>query len=95
MKKFSFDVQKFFLPILLGLCFSCGSSEESIFPQRENIAESVYASGIIKAKDQYQAFANANGLIDEIFVSEGDTVERNTPILSLSNAASTLNRESA
>jgi HlyD family secretion protein len=82
-------------PALVGFIFKCGSSEESMFPQKENIAESVYASGIIKAKDQYQVFANANGLINEVFVSEGDSVERNAPILSLSNETSTLNRESA
>lgn len=77
------------------LFFSCGSSEEKIFPTRENISESVYASGLIKARYQYQAYANANGIVQEIFVDEGDTVEVGTPILSISNAATILNRESA
>lgn len=75
--------------------FSCRPSEERIFPQRENITESVYASGIIRARYQYQAFANANGIIQEIFVEEGDTVIKGTPILSIFNESARLNRESA
>lgn len=75
--------------------FSCSSSDERIFPKRENISESVYASGLIKAKYQYQAFANANGVVQEIFIDEGDPVEIGTPILSISNEATKLNRENA
>jgi len=77
------------------LFFSCSSSEEKIFPTRENISESVYASGLIKARYQYQAFANANGIVQEIFIDEGDTVEIGTPVLSISNATTKLNRENA
>jgi HlyD family secretion protein len=77
------------------LFFSCSSSEEKIFPIRENISESVYASGLIKARYQYQAFANANGIVQEIFVQEGDTVKIGTPILSIFNESARLNRENA
>jgi HlyD family secretion protein len=77
------------------LIFSCGSEEESVFPQRESISESVYASGLIKAQNQYQAFANANGTIKEIFVEEGDTVRIGSPILEILNETTRLNRESA
>ncbi|HSI76939.1 MAG TPA: biotin/lipoyl-containing protein, partial [Lunatimonas sp.] len=80
--------------VLLGI-FSCSSSEEKIFPTRENISESVYASGLIRSRYQYQAYANANGIIQEIFVEEGDTVDVGTPILSISNEAARLNRENA
>lgn len=77
------------------LIFSCGTSEDRTFPKRENISESVYASGLIKALYQYQAFANANGTVQEIFVQEGDTVKKGTPILSIYNESARLNRESA
>lgn len=75
--------------------FSCSSSEDKIFPTRENISESVYASGTIRSRYQYQAYANANGTIQEIFVEEGDTVKVGTPILAISNEAARLNRETA
>lgn len=77
------------------LFFSCGTSDDRTFPKRENISESVYASGLIRARYQYQAFANANGTVQEIFVQEGDTVKKGTPILSIFNESARLNRESA
>jgi HlyD family secretion protein len=84
-----------FLSCIAVFTFSCQSSEETIYPKRENISESVYASGLIKAKNQYQAFANANGIIQEIFVSEGDTVRIGSPILVIYNETARLNRENA
>lgn len=77
-------------------CFvECKPSTESTFPKRENISESVYASGLIKAQGQYQAFVNASGTVQEIFVKEGDTVAVGTPILSLYNESTRINRELA
>lgn len=82
--------------VLLGwLILACTSSEERLYPQRENISESVFASGKIKARNQYQAYANATGTIAEIFVDEGDVVDVGTPILSIRNESARLNRESA
>lgn len=90
---------KYFNVIFLGLIsvlnFSCDSSQESVFPKRESISESVYASGLIKAKNQYQAYANANGIVKEIFVSEGDSVKKGSPILVIYNETARLNRENA
>jgi len=89
---------KYFNAIFLGLSFlifSCDSSQESISPKRENISESVYASGLIRSRNQYQAFANANGIVQEIFVSEGDSVKIGSPILLIYNESAILNRESA
>lgn len=74
---------------------ACRSSTESTFPQRENISESVYASGLIKAAGQYQAFVNASGTVQDLFVKEGDTVAVGTPILSLYNESTRINRELA
>ena len=91
-------MKKSVLLILLCLLFSlisCKPTPESTFPSRENISESVYASGLIKAKGQYEAFANANGTIREIFVNEGDTVSFGTPILSIFNESTRINRELA
>ncbi|EOZ95125.1 hypothetical protein A33Q_3330 [Indibacter alkaliphilus LW1] len=82
------------LPVLF-LIFSCGSSENKTSPKRENITESIYASGTIKAKYQYQAFINALGTVQEVFLQEGDSVEIGTPILAISNESTRINRETA
>ena len=76
--------------------FSCMSAEEeTTTPFISDITESVYASGNIKALNQYEAFANGTGPIQEIFVQEGDLVEVGTPILAVYNERERLSRENA
>ncbi|RZS98210.1 efflux RND transporter periplasmic adaptor subunit [Cecembia calidifontis] len=75
--------------------FSCGQKEETVYPQKENISESVFASGLIKAKDQYRAFANTSGILKEIYVKEGDRVNSGDVILEITNETARLNRETA
>lgn len=76
--------------------FACGEEEgNSIFPEIGAISESVYASGVIKAVDQYEAFTSASGPVQEIFVQEGDLVEIGTPILAVYSEREKLSRENA
>lgn len=78
------------------MIFSCGrENETAIFPEVKRITASVYASGKILSVDQYDAFTNASGPIQEIFMSEGDTVEVGTPILAIYSEREKLGRESA
>ncbi len=75
---------------------SCQSSDSEIsYPKRQTITESVYASGLVKAKDQYEAYALATGPIQELFVSEGDTIKIGVPILQIANDSERLRRENA
>lgn len=60
-----------------------------------DITESVYASGVIKAENQYQVFATVNGIINHIFVSEGDEVKKGSAIISVVNETSKINTENA
>ncbi|MFC0657285.1 hypothetical protein [Mongoliitalea lutea] len=41
---------------------ACSAPEETTCPKFSNISESVFASGLIKAKGQYRAYANTNGI---------------------------------
>lgn len=78
------------------LIFSCGKTEsETVFPKKQALTESVYASGLVKAKDQYEAFTLASGPIQDIFLEEGDTVKVGTPILKVFSEREILSRESA
>ena len=83
--------------ILIGPFFySCGSdSRQPIPPEISTITESVYASGNIKAVNQYDAFTNASGPIQEVFVEEGDTVSIGTPLLAIFSEQEKLSRENA
>ena len=79
----------------LGLLAACKDTIETTSPVRESITESVYASGILKSKNQYQVYATVNGLLDHVYVDEGDTVKKGSPLFTILNETSTLNRENA
>jgi len=82
--------------LLLLLCIvACKQNQEKIQPIVEPITESVYASGIVKSKNQYQVFSTVSGLIQKILVKEGDVVNKGEPLIVLVNEASRLNVENA
>jgi len=86
-------IRLFFL--LITIISSCGTKQEQISPSQEKITESVYASGIIKSKNQYQVFSTVNGLIEEIIAKEGDLIKKNDPIIKIQNISSKLNAANA
>ena len=47
---------------------ACKKTTETLSPVRESITESVYASGILKSKNQYQVFASVKGLLQKVYV---------------------------
>ncbi|MBI1837135.1 MAG: efflux RND transporter periplasmic adaptor subunit [Flavobacteriia bacterium] len=81
--------------ILSLVLIACKSKTESISPSIESITESVYASGSIESIDQYQVFARTNGIIEHVYVSEGDIISSNTKLFSIFNETSKINRENA
>lgn len=83
----------FYLALLL--LNACKSKQETTSPIEEKITESVYASGIVKTKNQYQVFSAANGLIAEILVAEGDIVKKGDALIRLTNTAAQLNTDNA
>src|SRR5688572_14505441 len=83
-----------FLSLII-IFYSCNSRWEKTKPAVENITESVYASGIIKTRDQYQVFSTVSGIINKIFVTENDLVEKGTPLMLVSNETSKISRENA
>ena len=74
---------------------ACKTKTEKINPTVESISESIYASGIIKSKNQYQVFATVNGIIEQVFVTEGDSLKKGTPIVLIANETQRLNNENA
>jgi HlyD family secretion protein len=84
-----------YLATLLIVLLQCKGKQESIRPTVESISESVYASGIVKSRDQYQVFPTVSGLVQSILVSEGDLVKHGDPILKITNETSRLNVENS
>ena len=77
------------------LVFGCSNSTQTIKPKKSNITESVYAAGIVKSNSQYEVFAGLNGKIESIFVDEGDSVQKGTPLFQLENNSIKLTTENA
>ena len=73
----------------------CGKKIEKQYPQREDITQSVYASGTIKSKGQYEVYSKVPGIIEAILIKEGDIVKKGQAIIRLSNTAQSLSYENA
>ncbi|MEO6685632.1 MAG: efflux RND transporter periplasmic adaptor subunit [Dyadobacter sp.] len=80
--------------ILLALT-SCKKDPQKLKPSLEPVTESVYASGIVKSKNQYQVYAAATGILSKILVSKGDIVSKGTPLMLITNTTAKLNTENA
>lgn len=77
------------------LPIACKEKTENTRPSLEKITESVYASGVIKSKNQYQVFSTVNGLIQKIWVREGDLVKAGDPLFTIENEGSRLQTDNA
>ncbi|KUJ63043.1 hypothetical protein AR687_06535 [Flavobacteriaceae bacterium CRH] len=56
------------LVLLLFVFLSCKEATQTTIPTLGSITESVYASGVIKAENQYTVFATVSGVIQTIDV---------------------------
>ena len=79
----------------IALLISCSQNPEKVRPTTENITESVYASALVKSKNQYEVYATVSGVLKEIYVTEGQLVKKGAPILKLHNETSNLNLRNA
>jgi len=87
---------KIFLAFLFLIVFySCKKTQEKIKPEIKSITESVYASGIIKSKDQYQVYSSVNGIIEKVFVSEGNIVKKGDTLIAISNEVQNILEENS
>jgi HlyD family secretion protein len=83
------------LLLLTLLLHACKSKDIAVHPVAEKITESVYATGILKTKNQYQVFSPVNGLVAEVLVAEGDNVKKGGILMRLTNTSARLNIDNA
>jgi len=89
-------LKKFTILVFAALIFSdCQKPSEKVHASVEKITESVYASGVIKSKNQYQVFSTVGGLIQKIWVKEGDLVKKGDPLFTVQNETTRLQTENA
>ena len=95
--KYKIPIKFFFIIFSISLMiFSCSKNKlESIKPKLGTVTESVYASGIIKAENQYTVFSTVNGVLKKINVSVGQTIEKQQSLFEIESEKANLNAQNA
>lgn len=90
-----FFMKKIFLASFVFL-ISCSKNEtEEILPKKGTVTESVYASGVIKAGNQYTVFATVSGVLQKVNVSVGQTITKGQSLFQIESEKAQLATENA
>lgn len=86
-----------FLISAVAVCFLQGCKEKvtTIKPTTGPMTESVYASVVVVPEDAYQIFASVPGILDTLFVEEGDAVSKGQVIAKITSQLPEINRQNA
>ncbi|MBX9784800.1 MAG: HlyD family efflux transporter periplasmic adaptor subunit [Chitinophagaceae bacterium] len=77
-------------------CFSsCGKKVEETKPIRKDVTETVFASGILEAKNTYNLTAQADGYLSQVNFDEGDNIAIGKVLAVVDNKESGFNQQSA
>ena len=86
-----------FFSTVIGALFlqSCGKKTEETTPIRKDVTETVFASGILEAKNTYSLTAQVDGYLVAINFNEGDLVQPGNLLAIVDNKESNINTASA
>lgn len=87
-------IRLYYLFVMLSF-ISCSKKEKGIKPQVGTITEAVYASGIIKAENQYVVYATVNGILQKINVVAGQSINENQLLFDIERKKAEINTENA
>lgn len=84
------------LLISLFFIFSCSKKEtDEIQPKMGTVTESVYASGVIKADNQYTVFATVSGVLQKVNVTVGQNISKGQALFQIESEKANLATENA
>ena len=87
MKKILFITLLFFI--------SCKDKFDQTKPIIGDVTESIYASGIVKAENQYTVFSTVSGILKKIDVVAGQTITKNQRLFEVEDDKAELNTQNA
>ncbi|MEP5255455.1 MAG: efflux RND transporter periplasmic adaptor subunit [Winogradskyella arenosi] len=79
----------------LFLIVACTNQRDNIQPKIQTLTASVYASAMVQPDSMYQVYAVVSGILDQVFVEEGDVVVKDQPLIQITNKTSKLNNDNA
>jgi HlyD family secretion protein len=88
-------VRFFFIITTAFLLASCGKKTQETTPIRKDVIETVFASGILEAKNTYTLKAQTDGYLTAVNFEEGNFVSVGKVLAVVDNKESGLNQESA
>lgn len=71
--------------IILGLMLTSCDEQASTLPAKKNIEDAVFASGYVEQENNYTVSAKVEGLLVNLKIKEGDTINRNNLIAIIEN----------
>ena len=83
------------LLVLLISIASCEENKSGILPEKTKLTESVYSSANVEPNNFYKVYAATRGIVDEIFIDEGDLVKQGDLLLKIVNDNSKLQSNNA
>jgi len=88
---------KYIIPFISGLLLfnSCGKNTETVKPERKNITETVFASGVLVPENQYNLTAQSDGYLINLNFEEGDIVKTGDLLAVIDNKTYDINSQSA
>jgi HlyD family secretion protein len=86
---------KISLALLFFLGISCSKKGEELKPVVGNVTESVYASGVIKAEDQYTVYPTVIGILRKVEVLPHQSIRQGQLLFVLDSDKAQLNTENA
>lgn len=88
---------KYIIPIASGLVLlaSCGNNTATIKPERKNITETVFASGVLVPENQYNLTAQSDGYLISLNFEEGDIVKNGDVLAVIDNKTYDINSQNA
>ncbi|MBL6448443.1 efflux RND transporter periplasmic adaptor subunit [Fulvivirga sp. 29W222] len=88
-------IKTIFNAVLIVLISSCNNNGEKVKPLTGTITESVYASITVQPDSLYNAHAAVGGIVAEVYVEEGASLEKGARVMQITNDAPELNTEKA
>jgi HlyD family secretion protein len=75
--------------------YSCGKKTEETKPIKKDVTETVFASGVLEAKNTYNLTAQTDGYLVSINFKEGDVVQKGAALAVIDNKENAYNKDSS
>ncbi|GAB2601091.1 efflux RND transporter periplasmic adaptor subunit [Spirosoma areae] len=84
-----------FILLLFSVFTACKRGTDGTSPTYRELTEAVYASGNVYPRNEYTITADANGVLQQRFVNEGDSIHRNQLLFVLESATEDARQQAA